>query len=70
MAALRGSMDGLKQQLIARDWPAEWRCRIYARLFLWYPIFGGRGSPAEYRLWSERLLHRLPPEAYRPQVEM
>ena len=70
MAALRGSLDGLKQQLIARDWPAEWRCRIYARLFLWYPIFGGRGSPAEYRQWSERLQHRQPPEAYRPQVEM
>lgn len=70
MAVVRSSMAQLKHTLFAAPWPAEWRCRIYARLLLWAPLFEGHGSDAEYRQWGAALGWPGAAEAFRPTVEV
>lgn len=70
MAALRGSIAALKRELRDAPLPADLRCRLYARLFLWSPLFAGHGSEAEYRDWAAALGHGMAAEAHRPQVEV
>jgi para-nitrobenzyl esterase len=70
MAAARIRTDELKRRLMDSPWPPEWRCRIYARMLLWHPLFEGHGSEAEYRQWCTRLGVAKPAADYRPAVEV
>jgi para-nitrobenzyl esterase len=72
MAAARQDIQRLKATLA--DDPAiaspMLRCAIYARLYLWHPLFEGHGSQDEYREWCERLGCTQPASAFRPKVEV
>ncbi|MBI5716081.1 MAG: carboxylesterase family protein [Burkholderiales bacterium] len=73
MAAARESIGTIKRELAAD--PAlqarpDLLCAIYARLFLWHPLFEGHGDEAEYRQWAQRLGCAIPAEAFRPRVEV
>lgn len=71
MQALRCPIQTLKAQLMnAPGIAPELRCRIYARLFLWMPLFAGHGSEAEYTQWCERFACRTPAAAFRPRTEV
>lgn len=70
MATLRSDMAALKRRLLDSTLPGALRCRIYARLFLWAPLFQGFGSFDEYAQWCERLGHREPAQACRPAMEI
>lgn len=48
----------------------ESRCRVYARLFLWSPLFAGQGSVSEYEQWCLQLGCKEPPEKFRPAIEI
>ncbi|RVT47743.1 carboxylesterase/lipase family protein [Rubrivivax albus] len=70
MAALRRRMAEIKQGLLEAAWPPHWRCRIYARMLLWSPLFEGHGSAAEYAAWARALGVDAAPEAFRPGMEI
>lgn len=72
MAAVREPIDALKQRLLETPQitSAPLRCRIYARLFLWAPLFVGHGSEAEYAQWCARFGCREPSAAHRPRTEV
>ena len=72
MAAVRQDIDALKQALRDSDSVASGtaRCRIYARVFLWSPLFAGHGSEAEYAEWCQRFGCHEPASAFRPAVEV
>lgn len=69
-AALRETVAAIKHDLRGAALPPSLRCAIYARLFLWSPLFEGHGSEAEYRAWAAELGVTLPAEAHRPAVEV
>ncbi|HSW06048.1 carboxylesterase/lipase family protein [Aquabacterium sp.] len=72
MAAVRRDIGSLKRSL--RESPqvtsGESRCRIYARVFLWSPLFVGNGSEAEYDEWGREFRCTLPASAFRPLTEV
>jgi para-nitrobenzyl esterase len=72
MAAARQDIQQLKAALA--DDPAiaspTLRCAIYARLYLWHPLFEGHGNEAEYQQWCERLGCTHPASAFRPKLEV
>lgn len=70
MATLRSDMAAIKARLLDSDLPATLRCRIYARLFLWSPLYTGFGSFDEYAQWCERLGSREPAQSHRPAMEI
>lgn len=70
MATLRSDMATIKTRLLDSDLPAALRCRIYARLFLWSPLYPGFGSFDEYAQWCERLGSREPAQSHRPAMEI
>lgn len=72
MATLRTTMPALKQRLMTdrEVSPPALRCRIYARMFLWSPLFEGHGSETEYRQWCERFACSEPAQAFRPVTEV
>jgi para-nitrobenzyl esterase len=72
MAAARQDIQQLKAALA--DDPAiaspTLRCAIYARLYLWHPLFEGHGNEAEYEQWCKRLGCTQPASAFRPKLEV
>jgi hypothetical protein len=46
------------------------RCRIYARVFLWMPLFRDYGNEPEYKQWCETLGCQIPAAAQRPKLEV
>jgi para-nitrobenzyl esterase len=70
MAELRTTMQILKQKLFASPLSAALRCRIYARVFLWAPLFRNYGDEAEYSQWCETLGCSIPAATQRPQMEI
>jgi para-nitrobenzyl esterase len=70
MAELRTTMQALKQKLFASPLSADLRCRIYARVFLWMPLFRDYGDEAEYQQWCEALGCPIPAAAQRPKLEV
>ena len=72
MAAIRQGIAALKQELLESGEIASGlsRCRIYARVFLWWPLFIGHGTEAEYAEWCARFGCPQPASAFRPSVEV
>lgn len=72
MAALRRAIGAIKLSLEndAAIASAQLRCRIYARVFLWNPLFAGHGDSAEYARWCQRFGCDAPAAAFRPRVEV
>ena len=69
-APARQNIEDLKRELLESTLPAAARCRIYARTFLWAPVFDGAGNANEYDQWCKQLGHDMPAEHYRPGVEI
>jgi len=70
MGSAREHMAALKQALRDAPLPSALRCRIYARVFLWAPLFEGHGSDAEYTQWCQELGCSEPAARHRPRVEV
>jgi para-nitrobenzyl esterase len=72
MAAAREDIQALKAALAtdAAFTSPTLRCAVYARLFLWQPLFEGHGNEAEYHQWCQRLGCTQPSTAFRPQMEV
>jgi para-nitrobenzyl esterase len=70
MAELRTNMQVLKQKLFASPLSADLRCRIFARIFLWAPLFRDYGNEVEYEQWCETLGCKIPAVAQRPKMEV
>jgi para-nitrobenzyl esterase len=72
MATVRQSMASLRQSL--RMSPhvtsGDSRCRIFARVFLWSPLFAGHASAAEYLAWAREFGCTQPASAFRPVTEV
>jgi para-nitrobenzyl esterase len=72
MAGVRQNIGTLKQSL--RQSPQVGsgvsRCRIYARAFLWSPLFSGHGSDEEYAAWAREFACTQPASAFRPVTEV
>lgn len=69
-AAARQTVDAVKQRLRDGALPPALRCRLYARSFLWMPLFEGHGSEAEYAAWCRAFGVDTPAAAHRPRVEV
>lgn len=50
--------------------PASLRCQIYARLFVWNPLFAGHGNAREYELWCREFGCTVPADRFRPRLEV
>ncbi|OOG37135.1 carboxylesterase/lipase family protein [Polaromonas sp. A23] len=72
MARLSTDMAAVKQALRidSAAEPATLRCRIYARLFVWNPLFAGHGDAAEYELWCREFGCAVPAAQFRPRLEV
>jgi para-nitrobenzyl esterase len=72
MAAVRQDVASLKQSLRqARPLKSgDPRCRIYARVFLWSPLFAGHGSEEEYVAWAREFGCTQAASAFRPITEV
>lgn len=72
MAAIRTNMATLKQNLLATSdvASAELRCKIYARVFLWSPLFRGAGNQEEYLEWRQRFGCHTRAEDFRPAIDV
>ncbi|HSW05635.1 carboxylesterase/lipase family protein [Aquabacterium sp.] len=72
MASLRTDMAAVKQALRtdAEAEPADLRCRIHARLFVWNPLFAGHGDAAEYERWCREFGCKVPAAVFRPRIEV
>ncbi len=72
MAAIRQDITALKEELRESTdiGSGTARCRIYARVFLWWPLYVGHGSESEYAEWCARFGCQQPATAFRPVVEV
>lgn len=72
MAAIRQDINALKQALHDSDQVASGtaRCRIYAKVFLWSPLFVGHGDTSEYAQWCQRFGCSAAATAFRPAIEV
>jgi para-nitrobenzyl esterase len=72
MAAVRQDVAALKQSLrLTRPLTSgDPRCRIYARVFLWSPLFAGHGSEEEYVAWAREFGCTQAASAFRPITEV
>jgi para-nitrobenzyl esterase len=72
MAAVRQDVAALKQSLrLTRPLTSgDPRCRIYARVFLWSPLFAGHGSEEEYVAWAREFGCTQAASAFRPLTEV
>jgi para-nitrobenzyl esterase len=69
MERLREQVEDVKRTLHAdTSLDAALRCRIYARVFLWNPLFSRYGSADEYERWSRELGHAEPAAHFRPRI--
>jgi para-nitrobenzyl esterase len=70
--ALGTDMAAVKQALMtdSEAEPGILRCRIYASLFLWNPLFAGHGDASEYELWSRKFGCTVPAIRFRPGLEV
>ncbi|WP_436296987.1 hypothetical protein [Variovorax sp. LjRoot175] len=71
MARLSTDMAAVKQMLKtdSEAEPATLRCRIYARVFVWNPLFAGHGDASEYELWCRKFGCAIPAIEFRPRLE-
>ena len=72
MASVRQDIASLKEslRLSPQIKSGESRCRIYARVFLWSPLFAGLGGEEEYARWSREFRCTRPASAFRPTIEV
>jgi para-nitrobenzyl esterase len=72
MERLRADVCSLKEELRrSRDVATGIaRCRIYARAFLWSPIFARHGSRSEYANWCKEFGCSAPAHVFRPVMEV
>jgi para-nitrobenzyl esterase len=72
MAAVRQDVASIKQalRLTPRLTSGDPRCRIYARVFLWSPLFAGHGSEEEYVAWAREFGCTQAASAFRPVTEV
>ncbi|HYD62130.1 MAG TPA: carboxylesterase family protein [Noviherbaspirillum sp.] len=72
MMRIRTDMAAVKQALKsdAAAEPATLRCRIYARLFIWSPLFAGHSDASEYERWCREFGCTVPAVEFRPRVEL
>lgn len=72
MARLRQDIAQVKQslRLSTQVRSGVARCRIYARVFLWSPLFSGNGSEEEYAAWAREFGCTQPASAFRPVTEV
>jgi para-nitrobenzyl esterase len=72
MAQLGTDIAAVKQALKtdSQAEPADLRCRIYARLFVWNPLFAGHGDAREYKLWCREFGCAFPAAQFRPLLEV
>jgi para-nitrobenzyl esterase len=72
MAAVRQDIASLKAslRLSPQVSSGESRCRIYARVFLWSPLFVGLGSEQEYAKWGREFGCTQPAVAFRQLTEV
>jgi para-nitrobenzyl esterase len=65
-------MAAVKQALRtdAQAEPGDLRCRIYARLFVWNPLFAGHGNAREYEQWCREFDCAVPAARFRPLLEV
>jgi len=72
MAAVRQDIVSLKEslRLSPQVSSGESRCRIYARVFLWSPLFVGLGSEEEYAALGREFRCAQPASAFRQMTEV
>jgi para-nitrobenzyl esterase len=70
MQPAKETVAAIKQSVRDGSLPPALRCRVYARTFLWTPLFEDHGSTAEYERWCRELGVDSPAEAHRPQIEI
>jgi para-nitrobenzyl esterase len=72
MAAVRQDMASLKQSLRVSPQirSADSRCRIFARVFLWTPLFSGHGTEEEYAAWTREFGCTQSASAFRLATEV
>jgi len=72
MAAVRQDIASLKEslRLSPQVRSGESRCRIYARVFLWSPLFVGLGSEEQFAEWCREFRCAQPASAFRQRTEV
>lgn len=72
MTRLSTDMTAVKQALRTDSQAASTnlRCRIYARVFVWNPLFAGHGDISEYGLWCREFGCSVPADEFRPRLEV
>ena len=72
MGAVRQDLALLKQSLRSSRQVTSGtsRCRIYARVLLWSPLFCGHGSEEEYAAWAREFGCTQAASAFRPVTEV
>jgi para-nitrobenzyl esterase len=72
MEMLRADVCSIKEALRrSRDVSSGMtRCRLYARAFLWSPMFVRHGSCGEYAQWCEEFGCSAPANVFRPAMEV
>ncbi|PVX73226.1 carboxylesterase/lipase family protein [Paraburkholderia unamae] len=72
MESTHDSFDRLKSDLFRDSGirSGRFRCQIYGRLFMWSPIFKGRGGREEYRRWCTEFGCTESAERFRPAREI
>ena len=72
MAAVRQDIASIKELLRSSRHvgSGESRCRIYARVFLWAPLFAGQGSEDEYAMLCREFGCNRPASAFRQLTEV
>jgi para-nitrobenzyl esterase len=69
MESIREDAEGIKRALFSdASLNSSLRCQIYARVFVWNPLFMGLGSSAEYERWCRELDCKVPAATFRPLV--
>ena len=71
-ATLRNTLQALKSELMEGrgELPEALRARIFARVFLWSPLFAGHGTEAEYGQVRARFGGPESASAHRPRAEI
>jgi para-nitrobenzyl esterase len=70
LARLRTDLAALKRELFGAPLPPALVARIYARVFVFAPLFVGHGSAAEYAQWCTALGVSEAMETHRPRLEI
>ena len=69
MKPVRESVDDIKRALFNdASLSPRLRCQIYARVFVWNPLFAEHAAISEYERWRQELRVQDAVEAFRPMI--